>query len=181
MDRLWTPWRYQYVTKSSPVPVSGLSCIFCAKAEAVDDDAGLVVHRGDRNFVLNKNLRPVASCLRETVKADAFAWLADGPRARFDLVVVDPPSLAKRESDRASAIAAYGRLATSALQRVRRGGVLVTASCSAHVTAEEFFGAVERAALPWNTRTLWNSAHAPDHAVNFREAAYLKCVALRCG
>lgn len=52
MDRLWTPWRYQYVTKSSPVPVSGLSCIFCAKAEAVDDDAGLVVHRGDRNFVL---------------------------------------------------------------------------------------------------------------------------------
>ena len=136
---------------------------------------------GDRNFVLNKHLRPVASCQRETVKADAFAWLADGPRARFDLVVVDPPSLAKRESDRASAIAAYGRLATSALQRVRRGGVLVTASCSAHVTAEEFFGAVERAALPWNTRTLWTSAHAPDHAVNFREAAYLKCVALRCG
>ena len=52
MDRLWTPWRYQYVTKTSPVPVSGTSCIFCAKAEASDGDADLVVHRGAHNFVL---------------------------------------------------------------------------------------------------------------------------------
>jgi 23S rRNA (cytosine1962-C5)-methyltransferase len=136
---------------------------------------------GSRNFLLNRDIRAVADCFREPVQADAFEWLADGPRALFDLVVVDPPSLAKREADRAGAIAAYERLAVSALRRVRRGGVLVAASCSAHVTAEEFFAAVDRAALPWNTRKLWNSAHAPDHAVNFREAAYLKCVALRCG
>ena len=136
---------------------------------------------GERNFALNNDNRAVANCRRETVKADAFAWLADGPRGQFDLVIVDPPSLAKREADRASAIAGYERLAVSALRRVRRGGVLVTASCSAHVTAEEFFTAVTRAALPWQTRQLWTSAHAADHAVNFREAAYLKCIALRCG
>jgi 23S rRNA (cytosine1962-C5)-methyltransferase len=134
---------------------------------------------GGRNFALNEDQRAIANCRRETLKADAFAWLADGPRARFNLVVVDPPSLAKRETDRAGAIVAYGRLAVSALQRVRRGGVLVLASCSAHVSADEFFGAVERAALPFNTRTLWKNGHAPDHAVTFKEAEYLKCLALR--
>ncbi len=52
MDRLWTPWRYQYVTKALPVPASGSSCVFCAKAEASNDDADLVVHRGTHNFVV---------------------------------------------------------------------------------------------------------------------------------
>ena len=49
MDRLWTPWRYHYITKSSPV----VGCIFCAKAEdPTRDDENLVVHRGERGFVL---------------------------------------------------------------------------------------------------------------------------------
>jgi 23S rRNA (cytosine1962-C5)-methyltransferase len=91
---------------------------------------------GDRNFELNRDLPAVAACRRETVQADAFDWLDAGPAARFGLVVVDPPSLAKREADRPGAIAAYERLIASALRRVRRGGVLVAASCSAHVTAD---------------------------------------------
>ncbi len=133
---------------------------------------------GDRNFALNANIPGVAACKRESVQADAFAWLADG-QSEFDLVVVDPPSMAKREADRAGAIVAYERLAYAALQRVRRGGVLVMASCSAHVTTEEFAGAVRRAARGWRSEELWTSAHAADHAVNFKEGEYLKCVALR--
>lgn len=135
---------------------------------------------GDRNFALNQDRRTVVACHRESIHADAFEWLADGPRGQFDLVILDPPSLAKREVDRAGAITAYERLTTSALRRVRRGGVLVAASCSAHVSADEFFAAVERAALPWRMQKLWTTGHAPDHAVTFREAAYLKCMALRC-
>ena len=51
MDRLWTPWRYQYITKAAAVSEGG--CIFCAKSrEAGEDDANLVVHRGERNFIL---------------------------------------------------------------------------------------------------------------------------------
>ena len=52
MDRLWTPWRYQYVTKTSPAPAAGAACIFCAKADVSDDDSNLVVYRGTHNFVL---------------------------------------------------------------------------------------------------------------------------------
>ena len=48
MDRLWTPWRYSYVTKAAGT--SG--CIFCEKAASAGDEENLVVHRGERNFVL---------------------------------------------------------------------------------------------------------------------------------
>lgn len=56
MDRLWTPWRYQYITKSSPA--SG--CIFCAKPAAGDDEAQFIVHRATHNYVL-LNLFPYTS------------------------------------------------------------------------------------------------------------------------
>ena len=132
---------------------------------------------GDRNFALNAPL----SCPREKIHADAFEWLAAARREQFDIIIVDPPSLAKRESERAGAIAAYTRLIESALRLLRRGGVLVAASCSAHVSMEEFLAAATRAAAPWDAHTLWTTGHAPDHAVTFREAQYLKCTALQLG
>ena len=51
MDRLWTPWRYQYITTSAPSPAD---CIFCSKAaaESKTDGENLIVHRGTRNLVL---------------------------------------------------------------------------------------------------------------------------------
>jgi ATP adenylyltransferase len=48
MDYLWTPWRYQYLTK----PGEPEGCIFCAAGAASDDEAYLVVHRGQYNFVI---------------------------------------------------------------------------------------------------------------------------------
>ena len=53
MDRLWTPWRYSYVTKAGSTP----GCIFCEKAEPGSDEENLVVYRGEKNFVL-LNLYP---------------------------------------------------------------------------------------------------------------------------
>lgn len=49
MDRLWTPWRYQYIS-SAPAPPEG--CIFCIKPAAQDDEANLILHRGRHAFVL---------------------------------------------------------------------------------------------------------------------------------
>ncbi|HWF19615.1 MAG TPA: class I SAM-dependent methyltransferase, partial [Verrucomicrobiae bacterium] len=63
-----------------------------------------------RNFALNEEIPEVARCPHETIQADTFEWLTE-TRRRFDLVVLDPPSLAKRESERAGAIHAYSRLA----------------------------------------------------------------------
>jgi ATP adenylyltransferase len=49
MDYLWTPWRYQYITKTGEAAVE---CVFCAATSATDDKAWLVAHRGARNFVI---------------------------------------------------------------------------------------------------------------------------------
>ena len=56
MDRLWSPWRYRYVSTASP----SQECIFCAHAASADDRGNYVVLRAERNFVL-LNLYPYTS------------------------------------------------------------------------------------------------------------------------
>jgi ATP adenylyltransferase len=48
MDRIWSPWRYKYVSKASP----GDPCIFCEKSAQDSDRENFILHRGRRNFVL---------------------------------------------------------------------------------------------------------------------------------
>lgn len=135
-----------------------------------------------RNFALNRHVPPVAAAIHEVVRADAFDWLA-APGPKFDLVILDPPSLAKREAERAGAMAAYRRLAGLGLARLRPGGVLVAASCSAHVSADEFFGAVREALRADRRRfqELRTTGHPADHPATFPEAHYLKCLYARSG
>jgi 23S rRNA (cytosine1962-C5)-methyltransferase len=134
-----------------------------------------------RNFRLNENEANVGRCEHEAVQADAFEWLGGNAGRQFDLVVLDPPSLAKREAERAGAIRAYARLAQSGLRHLRPGGILVACSCSAHVSAEEFFAAVRQAARGSGRRftELQTTRHAPDHLATFPEAEYLKAIYLR--
>jgi len=53
MDRLWSPWRYQYVSQAPEQP----ACIFCEHAAATQDEQNYVLHRARFNFVL-LNLYP---------------------------------------------------------------------------------------------------------------------------
>ena len=131
-----------------------------------------------RNFLHNS--ATTDKCRHELIKADAFDWLAQA-RTQFGVVVLDPPSLAKKESDRKSAMDAYARLASMGIDRVERGGVLVAASCSAHVAADEFFGLVRSAARKSGRRftELAVTGHPADHPAKFPEAAYLKCIYLQ--
>ena len=132
----------------------------------------------ERNFALNQGAVP--PLVHDSVQADAFEWLACDEGRRFELIVLDPPSLAKRESERAGAIAAYERLAALALEHLVPGGVLVACSCSAHVSAEEFWTAVRRAVTRSGRRfeELETTRHAPDHPASFPEGNYLKAIYL---
>lgn len=133
-----------------------------------------------RNFALNQSLPAVAACRHEMVQADAFDWLA-AERSQFDLIVLDPPALAKRAAERASALHAYERLSRLGLERLARGGILVAASCSAQVPAADFFATIRKAALK-SGRTFTESKtlqHPPDHPAGFKEAEYLKVIYLR--
>ncbi|MGA2175221.1 MAG: class I SAM-dependent methyltransferase [Verrucomicrobiota bacterium] len=134
-----------------------------------------------RNFALNDDRPAIAHCRHETLQADAFLWLRETSARRFDLIVLDPPSLAKRESERAEAGGAYAKLIAAAISRLNKNGVLVAASCSAHVPAAEFFGLAREAARQSGRafEELKTTRHAADHPVSFAEADYLKCIYLR--
>lgn len=133
-----------------------------------------------RNFALNREDPCVAACRHLSVQDDAFAWIDHKRDVTYDLVITDPPSLAKREVERARAIQAYGRLNANAIRLLRRGGILLAASCSAHVSADEFFAAVRQAARQSGRRfeELETTRHAPDHHASFPEAEYLKGIYL---
>jgi 23S rRNA (cytosine1962-C5)-methyltransferase len=133
-----------------------------------------------RNFALNKNFPGVAACHHDTARGDAFEWLA-ASTAKFDLVVLDPPSLAKRETECEGALRAYERLATLGIARLASKGILVAGSCSAHVPAEEFFEVVRRAAAKAGRKftELKTLRHPPDHPAGFKEAEYLKVIYLK--
>ncbi len=136
-----------------------------------------------RNFQLNQDLPTVRAAQYEGVQTDAFEWLAERRTPRFDLVILDPPSLAKRESERSGAIQAYRRLVRSGSQQLKSGGTLVAASCSAHVSAEEFYQAALQgvADLRRPATEVRRAEHPDDHPAGFVEARYLKCLVLRLG
>ena len=97
------------------------------------------------------------------------------------MIVLDPPSFAKRKTEREGAVRAYGRLAKLGAEHLARGGILVTCSCSAHVAAEEFFAAVRQSTrlTGRDFDELQTTGHAPDHPATFKEAQYLKAIYLR--
>ena len=133
-----------------------------------------------RNFALNKNFPGVAACHHDIAQGDAFDWLA-ASTAKFDLVVLDPPSLAKRATERDGALRAYERLATLGIARLAPAGILVAGSCSAHVPAEDFFQVVRRAAAKSGRKfaELKTLRHPPDHPATFKEGEYLKVIYLK--
>jgi 23S rRNA (cytosine1962-C5)-methyltransferase len=149
-----------------------------ARSVADLDISAHALEAGARNFALNRGDPRVAECRRDAVRGDAFAWLGQNTARRFDLVILDPPSLARRESERAGAIQAYAGLAANGLRALRQGGVLVAASCSAHVSEAEFFETVRQAVRESGRRfvEMETTGHPADHPATFAEARYLKCI-----
>jgi 23S rRNA (cytosine1962-C5)-methyltransferase len=144
------------------------------------DSSAPALASAQRNFVLNQG-RPAVAAARHTVLvADAFEALTDLRRRgqRYDLVIVDPPALAKRENEVSGAIQTYGRLAALALGVTAAGGTLVMASCSTRVSAPVFYAAVNGAAAQAGRplAEIDRTGHAIDHPVHFPEGAYLKCL-----
>jgi 23S rRNA (cytosine1962-C5)-methyltransferase len=165
---------------------SGGFSLYAARGGAVSvTDLDISQHALDaanRNFDLNRHDPVIGRCLHESVKADVFDWLgstAAAPRS-FDLIILDPPSLARRETERPQAIVAYGRLARHAIELLRPKGILVACSCSAHVSVEEFLGSVRKAAAQSGRSftELQTTGHAADHPATFPEANYLKAIFL---
>jgi 23S rRNA (cytosine1962-C5)-methyltransferase len=115
-----------------------------------------------------------------TRKGDAFDVLEElaQQEARFDVVVIDPPAFAKRKKDLPKALAAYKRLNQLAIQTIADGGILVSCSCSFHVTSEDLQVALAKATrgAERHLQILEMGGQAPDHPVHpaIPETRYLK-------
>lgn len=133
-----------------------------------------------RNFELNKDDILIAECRHSTICMDAFEALGELARQkkRFGMVIVDPPSFARKQSDVQSAVSAYQKLTRLALGVLDDAGILVSASCSARVPSDMFFDAVLKAAAKAGRplQVMQKTGHAADHPVGFPEGEYLKCM-----
>lgn len=118
-----------------------------------------------------------------TICGDAFSVLSDfaSDGRKFDVVVIDPPSFAQKNSDIDAALHAYRRLTTRGLALVRNGGLFVQASCSSRVSTDEFYGAIHDAADQAGVQLLdqRRAGHALDHPIGFVYGGYLKALFAR--
>jgi len=135
----------------------------------------------ERNLEAN---RPQLAAHVDWVEADAFQILRDWSDAGqiFDTIVLDPPAFAKTKRAVVGALRGYKELNLRALRMMRPGGLLVTCSCSHHVSWAELEASVASAAadVPRRVRLLERRGAALDHPVvlNLPETEYLKCLVL---
>jgi len=118
----------------------------------------------------------------EWIEANAFDLLKDYSSSShlYDTIVLDPPAFAKSSRDLDSALRGYKELNLRALKMLRPGGILVTCSCSYHVSQTSFLEMLADAAVDAHrtVRVIEVRGQAKDHPVllNVPETAYLKCV-----
>lgn len=112
---------------------------------------------------------------------DAFKFLDDADD-KYDLIILDPPAFAKHRAALRNALKGYTRLNVKAFQRIKKGGVLFTFSCSQVVTKENFRNAVfTAAAISGRKVRILHQLHQPaDHPINIYhpEGEYLKGLVL---
>jgi 23S rRNA (cytosine1962-C5)-methyltransferase len=150
----------------------------CARVTGVDASrAALEV--AEQNLAAN---RERLSAEVDWVEADAFellrAWSDAG--TQYDTIVLDPPAFAKSKRAVEGALRGYKELNLRALKMLRPGGVLVTCSCSHHISSADFTATVAAAAgdAGRHVRLLERRGAAPDHPVvmTIPETEYLKCL-----
>jgi 23S rRNA (cytosine1962-C5)-methyltransferase len=152
----------------------------CSRVTGIDASrASLEV--AERNLDANRAQIPAEV---DWVEGDAFQILRDWSDAgeKFDAIVLDPPAFAKTQRAVEGALRGYKELNLRALKMLRPGGLLVTCTCSHHVSWAEFEATVASAAADAHRRVrlLERRGAAPDHPVilNLPETEYLKCLVL---
>ena len=122
---------------------------------------------------------------------DAFKFLegigkptanSQEPTASYDLIILDPPAFAKHRGALHNALKGYTRLNQKAFEKIEKGGILFTFSCSQVVTKDHFRNAVFTAAAFAKRKVrILHQLHQPaDHPINIYhpEGEYLKGLVL---
>jgi 23S rRNA (cytosine1962-C5)-methyltransferase len=146
----------------------------CDSVEAVDisaDAVRMARSNAERNGYTNI----------QCIEANVFGYLRERfDRAdRYDVIVLDPPPFARNKESLEGAVRGYKEINQRAMRLLRPGGILVTCSCSHHVSEAIFVELLAEAACDagcW-LRILERRMQARDHPVllTVPETLYLKC------
>lgn len=131
-----------------------------------------------QNLELNKVAIP-----HQELVADCFDYLAEVKPAEFDLIVVDPPAFIKSQKNLNDGIKGYISINSLALQKLPENGILVTSSCSAALSEQDFLRMLNWSAESANCQIqiIEKKAQPVDHPLTpyFPEGNYLKFVIAR--
>lgn len=123
-----------------------------------------------------------ADSRHKSFAVDAFKFLDDMKQGEYDLIILDPPAFAKHRGALHNALQGYKRLNAKAFEKIAKGGILFTFSCSQVVDKEQFRLAVFSAAAMSRrkVRILNFLTQGADHPINIYhpEGEYLKGLVL---
>jgi 23S rRNA (cytosine1962-C5)-methyltransferase len=148
----------------------------CARVTGVDSSRS-ALEGAEESAALNPGLPEI-----EWIEGNAFDLLKDYAAAgrQFDTVVLDPPAFARSRRSLPTAMRGYKELNLRAMKMLRPGGILVTCSCSYHVSEAEFVEMLASAAIDVHrfVRILEKRGQSKDHpsVLTIPETNYLKCV-----
>ncbi len=150
----------------------------CEHVEAVDSSGRAIaaaIENQKTNAIANVQFR----------EADVFDLLSSqAVGKRYDTIVLDPPAFAKSRKQLDRAMGGYKEINLRALKALHPGGILVTCSCSHHVSEAEFLETIAQAALDAGrtVRILERRTQSQDHPIllTVPETHYLKCLILQC-
>lgn len=104
-------------------------------------------------------------------------------KARYDLVILDPPAFTKNKAAIEAALRGYKEINIRGFKLLPPGGILVTCSCSHHISYPMFQEVVEKAAADAGRRVrlIERRSQSPDHPIllGVPETEYLKCLVMQ--
>ena len=152
----------------------GLGALRAGATEVTCVDSSASALEGLQEAAAANGLKPA------TLRGDAFDVMEQlhAEKRRFDVVVIDPPAFIKRKKDIPQGTAAYRKLNQLAMNVIGRDGLLVSCSCSYHLSADDHIDAIQAAARHGArfAQILEAGGQSPDHPVHpaIPETRYLK-------
>lgn len=121
----------------------------------------------------------------QTIHEDAFIALKNlaQTKEKFNVIILDPPAFVKKLKDKKEGLLAYLRINEAALKLLAPGGILISCSCSMHMTYDDLVQTIRRASLhvACELQIIERGHQAPDHPVHLAipETDYLKMIIVR--
>lgn len=118
----------------------------------------------------------------KTISDDAFSALKKlhDQKEKFDVIILDPPAFVKKQKDKKEGMLAYLRINEAALKLLVPGGILISCSCSMHMSYDDLVQAIRRASLhaSCELQIIERGHQAQDHPIHLAipETDYLKMV-----